>query len=111
MKKSKPRGLQAWKLTLAVVAAACVLGVAAVSLSAAAPSYTDWSAPVNLGAGRQHDGRGNEPRLSAGRLEPLFRLATDRGVRRPRPLGLAASHGERRLGGAGEPGTHGQLRV
>jgi Tol biopolymer transport system component len=32
-----------------LVAAACVLGVAATSLSSAAPVYTDWSAPVNLG--------------------------------------------------------------
>ena len=31
------------------MAAACVLGVAATSLSSAAPIYTGWSAPVNLG--------------------------------------------------------------
>ena len=37
------------KRLLLLVAAACVLGVAATSLSAAAPIYTDWSAPVNLG--------------------------------------------------------------
>ena len=37
------------KRLLSLVAAACVLGIAAASLSSAAPIYTGWSAPVNLG--------------------------------------------------------------
>jgi MBG domain (YGX type)/WD40-like Beta Propeller Repeat len=49
MEKSKPRSLRAWKLVFSVVSAACALGAIAASLSAAAPSYTGWSAPVNLG--------------------------------------------------------------
>jgi len=44
---SRPR-LPSRKLVLGVVAAVGLLG-AAVSLSAAAPIYTDWSTPVNLG--------------------------------------------------------------
>jgi WD40-like Beta Propeller Repeat len=48
MKKTTPRSVQAWKLVLSVVAAACALGAAA-AFSGAAPIYTDWSAPVNLG--------------------------------------------------------------
>ena len=49
MNKSKPRSFQVWKLMLGVVAAACALGVAAATVSAAAPVYTGWSTPVNLG--------------------------------------------------------------
>jgi Tol biopolymer transport system component len=50
MRKSRVRGRPAKKLLLGVVAAACVVGVGASSLSAAGPQFTGWSAPVNLGA-------------------------------------------------------------
>ena len=50
---------------LGVVAAACALGVTAASLSAAAPVYTDWSAPVNLGPVVNSAVGGVGPALSA----------------------------------------------
>ena len=50
MKESKPPSRRAQKLVVAIVAAACALGITAASISAAAPVYTDWSAPVSLGS-------------------------------------------------------------
>jgi hypothetical protein len=48
MKKSRKRSLPGKKLLLGLAVAACVLA-AATSSSAAAPIYTAWSPPVNLG--------------------------------------------------------------
>ena len=48
MKKSS-WGASPLKLLVGLVAAVSVFGVAATSLSSAAPIYTGWSAPVNLG--------------------------------------------------------------
>ena len=91
--------------------AASSLAIAA-SAPAAAPSYTDWSAPVNLGPVDQlGDADESGPALSAGRPEPLLRL---------RPAGrlggrdIWVSHAptrERRLGSAGEPRADDQLAV
>jgi len=48
MQRWRTRSFRSRRLLLAV-GAACVLGVIATSFSSAAPIYTDWSTPVNLG--------------------------------------------------------------
>ena len=79
------------KRLLSLVAAACVLGVAATSLSSAAPIYTDWSTPVNLGPVVNSAVDRARPGALPGRAEPLLLLRPTGWVRRQRHLGLAAA--------------------
>src|SRR6478672_8866992 len=60
------------KRLLLLVAAACVLGVAATSLAAAAPIYTVWSTPVSLGAVVNSSATDSGPALSPDGLSLFF---------------------------------------
>ena len=59
------------KRLLFLVAAACVVGVA-TSLAAAAPIYTDWTAPVSLGAVVNSSATDSGPALSPDGLSLFF---------------------------------------
>ena len=101
------------KLMLGVAAAVGLLGAAA-SLSAAAPNYTDWSAPVNLGPTINTTFNESGPALSKDGLSLYFNSNRPGGFGGHRHLGLAARLGRRRLGSTGESGTddqHGCLRT
>jgi hypothetical protein len=60
------------KRLLFLVAAACVLGVAATSLAAAAPIYTDWTPPVSLGTVVNSSANDSGPALSPDGLSLFF---------------------------------------
>ena len=99
MKKSKPRSLQAWKLVLGVVAAACARrsdGRVALGGRAGLHGLVGAGEPR---AGRQLDLRRHEPGALAGRSEPVLRLQPAGRLRRARPLGLDS---ERRRAPPGE---------
>ena len=57
---------------LLALAAVCVLAVAATSLAAAAPIYTDWTAPVSLGAMVNSSAGESGPALSPDGLSLFF---------------------------------------
>ena len=89
---------------LSVVAVACALGVTAASVSAAAPVYTGWSAPVNLGPVVNSAASESGPALSADGLSLYFSASR----RRQRHLGVTTSDYERAMGRACKRGA-GQL--
>ena len=93
------------KRLLFLVAAACVLGVAATSLAAAAPIYTDWTAPVSLGPVVNSSASDSGPALSPDGLSLFFYSNRTGGFGRQRHLGHAAAHGERSLGTPDQRGT------
>ena len=99
------------KRLLALVAAACVLGVAATSLAAAAPIYTDWSTPVNLGPVVNSAVSETGPALSPDGLSLYFYSNRPGGFGGDDIWVSQRADGERRLGSAGEPGTDDQLDV